>query len=800
MRNHCQGKIIFILLITSCQCYGQAPISDTSLRRNSTCEPTTRYYRNHDTIWIYNCLCKIERVRVITGSKARLYLKEAKEKNRNSSIPFLKIHGNVQYDFTYRSFVDTPFSQSNFTQHTIQTTFDFTIRDLYAVKMTLLNRRSNSPYFDDITDVNLQFNQGMFLNNLKEKLYKRIPASVSTDKLNEAENLYKQKQEEIEDIRKWLEHPARVQEIIEEKEKLAKNEMTDARNIPDEQNIKEKISNTINEKVGKINDSLNAISDSLIDKRKLNKDSILNAVGISSRISKIPDSLEAKIDSLAEKGKTLVKYEKRWEEYNKALAELKEQKQKFDDTKKSVQDSLSQLKQKLMQVKDPSSLKDFVRQNNLDSKDLPRGWQTLSIINTIGLGRTWVDYSDLTVKNVSLNGVNAELTPSGFYFAFAAGKVNYRFRDFIMKSNQRSKQSLYLVRTGIGKREGNNLIFTWYDGKKDFQYRFGNITDSGRLEKVSGISLESRLQINNNNYFILEVAKSSYRIRGSSNRNKIWNLNDRSNEAYSIKINSFWPQTNTKITGYYRKMGEHFQSFNLQPINVNQEAYQLKLQQSFWKRRLIIEAGIRKNDFSSSFINPGVSTTTVFKSIQASLRIHKYPFISIGYFPSSQLTFSENKTLVENQYNTLNILVSHTYRLKNLNMISNIVYLKFYNTGMDTGFIYYNASSWFLNQYFYFKGLRLQSGMTLTSQKNLKVVMVEESIGYQLRKWLVINGSLKYNQLNTQNAMWGGSAGIGIIFKKIGTIQMNYDKSYLPGTQRNLLPMEMGRLNYIRTF
>jgi hypothetical protein len=42
-------------------------------------------------------------------------------------------------------------------------------KDKYPVRMILLSRRSNSPYFDDITDVSVQFNQGMFLNQLKKR-------------------------------------------------------------------------------------------------------------------------------------------------------------------------------------------------------------------------------------------------------------------------------------------------------------------------------------------------------------------------------------------------------------------------------------------------------------------------------------------------------------------------------------------------------------------------------------------------------------------------------------------------------
>src|SRR5258705_13536520 len=126
-------------------------------------------------------------------------------------------------------------------------------------------------------------------------------------------------------------------------------------------------------------------------------------------------------------------------------------------------------------------------------------------------------------------------------------------------------------------------------------------------------------------------------------------------------------------------MGEHFQSFNLQPVNVEQVAYQFRIQQSFWKRKLNIEAGIRKNDFNSPYINPGLTSKTVFKSIQATLRIPKYPFVSVGYYPSSQLTVLNNNVIVENQYNTFSAVLSHAYRIKNLSMNSNLVFLKFYN-------------------------------------------------------------------------------------------------------------------------
>lgn len=755
-----------------------------------------REYRSNDTVWIYSGICKTLKTTLLTGKAAVPFLK----KPDATVTTFLKIHGNIQYDFTYRSLVDTPFSQKDFAHHSIQATMDFVIKERYPVRMVILSRRSNSPYFDDMTDVSVQFNQSMFLNQLKSELNKKIPAVINRNKLTEIEKLYQQKKWEAEALEGWISHPSRLQEIIESKEKEAAQKiiatgksLIDSQGVsipsaipsvpqlPNRQFLPKKAFAAAEQRFKMIKDSMELKADSLIAEKKNQKDSLLSS-------------------------DVLTKYQEKKKELDKALKELKNYESKVKIVKKAVQDSIALLKQQLAQIKDPAQLKNFIRSHSLNTKELPKGWQTLSAINTIGIGRTWVDYSELTVKNISLTGVNAELSPSKFYLAVAAGRVNYRFRDFVIKNNDRPKQTLYLIRAGIGQKEGNHLIFSWYDGKRNMLNSFGSTTATTKLERVIGVSVQSRLQLDANNYVILESAKSSFHNTGTVNQpadgliEKVWNFKDRSNEAYSIKLYSFLPQTSTKITGYYRKMGEHFQSFNLQPVNVNQVAYQFKVQQFFWKRKLSVEAALRKNDFNSPFISSGLTSKTVFKSLQTTLRIPKYPFVSVGYYPSSQLTVLDNNVLVENQYNTLSTVVSHAYRVKNLSMSSNLVFLKFYNTGADTGFIYYNASSWTINQFVFLKGLQLQTGLTLTSQRDLKVMTLEQSANYQLREWLILNGGLKYNRVNSEQTLWGAMAGLGLLIKKFGTVQASYDKSYLPGTARNLLPVDMGRLTYYKNF
>lgn len=793
--NIFQGKVILLLLVVPAKAVAFEQTDTLPGQYSRITDINPHKFQRGDTVWIISGICKPLKRVMYTGEAAHPFL----TKNpANTSL--LKIHGNVQYDFTYRSFVDTPFSQKNFQQHTVQTTLDITLKEQYPLRMTILHRSSNSAYFEDITDVNIQFNQGLFLNQLKSGLTQQLPGTIDKSRLTDWERRYLYKKAEIEALQNWINSPGRLQEMIEEKENqlsarlLAQGRVfTDSQGvnipqgipslppIPDQQFLRKKVFATLQDRLQNYQDSVKAKADSLLAEKQSKADSLLD----NSKLSEI---------------------KRKKQELEKALIELKSYEGKLQAIKKSFEDSVNLLKQKLAGIKDPSALKHFIQDLKLKASDLPKGWQTLAAIQTIGIGRTWVDYSDLTVKNISLTGINAELNPSKFYFAFAAGRVNYQFRDFIVKNSERPTQNLYLIRAGVGRKESNHFIFTWYDGKRNMLNSFSNTAVTGRPERVIGMSAQVRLQLDPNNYLVLESAKSSFHHTGTVNQPtegliaKVWNFNDRSNEAYSIKLYSNWPKTSTKVTGYYRKMGEHFQSFNLQPVNAGQVAYQLKMQQLFWKRRLQVEAGVRKNDFNSPFINPGLTSKTVFKSAQLTLRVPKYPYISVGYYPSSQLTLLDNNVLVENQYNTLSAVAGHSYRAGKVNMSSNAVLLKFYNSGADSGFIYYNATSVTVNQFIFLKGLQLQTGFTKTMQRDLIVTTLEQSANYQFRKWLTVSAGIKYNRVNQDETLWGGTAGLGLVINKIGTIQASYDKSYLPGTARNLLPVDMGRITYYRVF
>ena len=758
-------------------------------------EPGLRSIHIGDSIFIMPINCK--------GTSFIQYSYQAPEPGRKTvaaiapvppkRIPFLRVHGNILYNFAYRSFIDTPFAQQDLQQHLVQTYMDFVVKDKYPVRMIVTHRNSNSPYFRNTTDVNLQFNRQQLLNNIKNDLRNKATQYVNTDYLKQAEQLYSTREQKVQQLQGWLNSPARMQEQVEEKERALRG------NVPQLP--------AVNNLAGRAGMSLpsvkdkNKIAGKLLGKLKQEvKDTV------TGFLKDTLAALTARADSLKKDSSVSEKYTARKKQYDSLKKELGATLAKTRLEKKKAQDSLNKVKAEINGLNTSTGLFAFMKKHGIAKNELTKAQRVLLNINQVGIGRSWLDYSELTVKNTSLSGVHIEMNPLPFYVAAAVGKVNYRFRDFILKnSNTVPDQPLYVLRAGIGQKEKNNFILTWYNGKKAIlNYTAANTPAA--VQRVMGVSAEMRLALDPNNYIVAEVAKSSYHANGTNPgtgdnpAGKVFNFKTSTNMAYSIKLYSQYPQTNTRLTGYYKKTGENFQSFNLNPINVNQDAWMVRVNQSFWKKRVLLDGAIRKNDFASPVAAPGFNTKTVFKSIQASVRIPKYPFVSVGYYPASQLSLLNNNVLVENQYNTLNMVMSHSYQLRKTGMNTNAVYTRFYNQGSDTGFIYYNASSWTVNHSFFLQPFVLQSSIGKIEQKDLELVTLEQLVSYQYKNILTLTGSLKWNRLNGAESLWGGTAGMGIQIKKLGTLQLNYDKTYLPGMNRVLLPVDMGRMSFYREF
>lgn len=724
--------------------------------------------------------------------------------------PFLVAHGNIGYSLNYRSYMDTPFAAHDIYQHSLHAYIDVLIKGTYPLRINLSTSFSNEPILRNFTNLNFQFNSAQFANSLKQKLIAWGTEELQKrSKLNAMRELIEEKYERLQSLQQWLKSPVNYQKLVEERE---------------QQYLKEKLRTEALKKINE-NEKLhnaNQFGDSVAENNTLVKTGKAFSNWLSSR-RKFPlnssairevseDSAKAFLVEKEDSNKSYQRFSQTYSEKQKELDSLNKEIQKLEEKYQKEKAALSGKTDSLMQlvntVKDPAALKQKLLALNLPDSVLPKHYKKLMAIRSFGIGTNPVTYSELSIKNINVTGVQVEYNPK-WYTAVASGFISYRFRDYFLNNREQPKQYVTAVRFGKGAVEGNHLFITLYTGKR-VVYGYGAGVTENQSEQprfhVAGYTIESRHQINNNTSVTAEFAKSSYPYYSiASDKNNrfagLLRVKDHSNEAYSVKLQSFIPSTKTKITANYKRFGNNFQSFSLFTNASVQNAWYIRVSQPLFKKRLTLDASLRKDDFSNPYIAQSYSSHAVFKSIQATLRIRKLPIISVGYYPSSQLIKINDEQFSENLFYTLVGTVTHTYRYRSAMANTSLVYTQFYNEPRDSNFIYYRTRNILLNQSVIYKTMSLQADIALASNTYYSLCTIGSSGEFKALEWLSFGGGVKYNhQTVYNNTVLGYSAKLKIRVKNIGDIAMNYNKGFIPGPNRDLVKNNAGWITYFKTF
>ena len=703
-----------------------------------------------------------EREDTVTGVRIRSkndgYLMPAKK-----HTPLITVHGNIMYDLYYQSHADTPYLEREIYQHTLQTTLDITLRNQYPLRVAFSTTKSNASLLRSITGLNLQYANRDFKNALLAKAQAWDAGKVKQwQEIQDMKLQLNKNWDSLYRMKSWFNAPEQIQRMVEARER-----------------------ELYGKAVGKLPELPNKPHLPLKDLRnKLPKLPVVK----DSTLQTLQQEYElkaAKIDSLQ---KSIARAEALYEKKLGAYGLKKE--------------TLVGL---LTRKASPKELISHLEGMNLPDSILPKGYKTLLSLRTVGIGRTMVDYSELTARNISIIGVQAELNPS-WYLAVASGAVDYRFRDFVVNTN-RQRQYLNMVRVGKGMKDGNNVILSYYTGKKQ-AYNFGSsqqvtVPDN----RIMGFSLEGRWQLDKNTYFIGEAAKSSMpshvRVvpKDDGLGGSMLRFSDRSNEAYAISSYTFIPATGTRLSGMYKMMGANFQSFSLYASGSKQSGWMLKADQPFFKQQLTISASLRKNTYTSIFETSSYMSNTVFKSIQATFRRRNWPVVSLGYFPSSQLMKLGEDRFMENMFYTMTGTVSHYYKYRNTGMNTMFSGTRFYNRQADSNFVYFNSTNLLLNQAIFFGRLTLNGTVSSATNQDYALFGADGNAQYKIRSWLDAGGGLKYNyQTVYRLRQVGYTANVRVDIPKIGEIMLMADQGFVPGADKKLVPNKTGRLTYTRIF
>lgn len=695
-------------------------------------------------------------------------------------VPFLTIHGNIAYDFLYRSQIDSPYSQPELQQHTERVYLNVLIKGKYPIKVAFTTRQSNSPYFKNYFDVNFQFDKYGYNKNLKQDLITKLSTKLlqrpDLDSIDDQINKYSIQYHTLQNS---IENPSTLQKIIEEKE-LASNPQLSAKNY-----------------LPSVSTNTPAIPTIVMPAD--NKFKFKQSDTAQSATS-------GKIDST--EGKYREEYEKEKKELDSLALKLKRLQYTADSIRNVAQSNLLSAKQKVYNATNDYQLQKIAADNGVQMNEGDKVEKQLSAIKTLAVGKSMLNYTELTAQNITITGLNVEYNPS-YYAAFAAGKVNYNFQDFFNSASiiaKTSGQYIVLGRYGFGNIEKRALIFTLFQGRKS-QSQYTVSDTANTYISVLGYSVEAISKMNKNTIVSAEFAKSTEPVTGSLNAQNndkqtkaLWDYGDKSNMAINFKAETGFPETNTKLSGFYRKSGANFQSFSLFSYNTDQTAWQARVDQSFYKNEIGITGMLRRNDFTNPLVGQTYNTSTVFKSILLNLRFPKYPTLSVGYYPGTQLYVVNNQQLSENAYYILNGSLVYSYRYKHIGMNTSLIYNRYFSQATDSGLVLYRGVTYNASQTLFFNKLQLHGGYTYNLQSELCYYTIETSATYSLKSWLKIGLGTKYNRVANGADYLGGDEQITADFKKMGGFQLQYDKSYLPTTSNTLYPVEIGRVSWYKYF
>lgn len=684
-------------------------------------------------------------------------------------VPFLQLHGNISYTFDYRSRLDTPFIATNLQQHNEQVYADAVFKGRYPFRVILNARQSNSPYFKNYTDINIQFNHQAYQQRIKDEMIAAVSRKMPLlDSIAKYESLINEKKREYFAQKSWVDDPARMQEIMHEKEQVYSRYT---------QMLALKTVDTIK--------GSKAFRDTIVHPG-WTKDSLLAFLQGPTSVEKNIRTKQKLIDSLGSVIQTI---------------------QKRKDSLQSVIGN--NIADQVNKIKNASSLKELRNaETEAATGILKTSDKNLLSIRQFGIGRTTLNYSELTVNNVSLNGINIEYNPA-YYAAFATGSVDYLFRDFVLQPGKMPRQKIVLGRFGFGNTEKRSFIFTVYNGTKN---SFGGtVSDTSaffpriKTTHIFGYSLEVKYKIAKNTDASFEFAKSSspYGVGGDRDKSMAdaFSFSNRNNEAWSAKVDIAIPRTESAINVFYKQIGANFQSYNIYNTGNRQVGWGIKWKQYFLKDQLSITAQIRKSNIDDPLIPATFNSAIIFKSIQAVYRKKKWPVLSVGYMPTTQLIKSADGFLYQSIYYALSGNAFYSYTLLKLSMTSSLMYSRFYNKGTDRGFVLYNAQSVLYSHNIDIGRLHSQTDAQYTQQPGFAYWTFQQRLDVQVTGFLTLGAGVKNNVIaGVSHTLWGGSGQADIRIKQLGSLRLQYEKGYLPTNVNGLMPNNWGRAIWYTVF
>jgi len=313
----------------------------------------------------------------------------------------------------------------------------------------------------------------------------------------------------------------------------------------------------------------------------------------------------------------------------------------------------------------------------LANEKAPGLMRFLSNFKTFEVGKCRPNYSDLTLKGISVSGVNIEFTPGKFYAAFSTGKVKRAIKPSEV-TRPTYKQKLLFGKIGVGEKRETHLYFTFMQVEDEVNSlpAYSEI-DTFYVKPQSNLMLgsEGKLSLFENKFTLegevavsmltRDVQSAELDIEGVPSG--LMNLVDpkiSSSADYAYSMKSSINLSSTRLSGGIKMIGAGYTTLGNPNLINDRLTYNGRIDQTFAKKKISFSAYFKQHKDNLIDWKKATTTTTAY-GINAGFRFKKIPYLQISYTPNFQKTDSDSLYL-KNAVQVFFLSTGYNYKIGNL--------------------------------------------------------------------------------------------------------------------------------------
>lgn len=478
------------------------------------------------------------------------------------------------------------------------------------------------------------------------------------------------------------------------------------------------------------------------------------------------------------------KLDKVQDKYEKAKAKL-------DEVQARIEDTMARLEQAKAKVEEVKSLTFDTgaakkKAEALAKKSAMSGMtRFLANFTTLEIGKCRPNYSELTLRGISLSGVNIEFNPGPFYAAFSTGKTKRPIKPSEI-TKPTYEQKILFGKLGLGKKQGTHFYFT-YMQVEDQQNSLPIVADSFYVKPQANILVgtEARISLFDNKFSLEGEAAVSVFTRDTESPKldfegseiPPWLINTveprlSSSADYAYAVKSDLTLATTKISGSVRMVGAGYNTLGNPNLVNDRMSYDARINQSLAKKQISLSIYFKENKDNLIEWKKATSTTTAY-GITAGLVFKKLPYLQVAYTPFFQKNNSDSLKL-DNTVQVFNLSTGYSFPIGKVNSSSSFNF--FYQdseTAIDTMLSGSKNQTYTFNESLSFRfPLSLSGGISWSTsefadQQRDILTLIFSATHKAFKKWRNSVGVKYSNQIDEQKMIgifWSSRISIGKFF------------------------------------